>query len=246
MEFVAPGAPAAHSPWPIDPGFSGILKKACQGDLVVLVNPVNPTGEEISRDLVFFLGRELFKRGAFLMIDESFQDFIGRRSSALPDWADLASSLFVLKSFTKISGLAGIRSGALFGPPKILSKIREGMGPWSLGRMEQEVIAQLISSRQGSDGQCAVIKALLDDLEALLVRRNLHVSRGAGPFLMIRTGWGIHAASRARQSLDRLGVRLRIASGFGVSDGEDWVRIGFQGIINPERIVDTIESLSGE
>lgn len=244
MVFVRPGVPAHHSPWPVDPGFSGVIKQARRGDLVVLVNPVNPTGEEFSRESLHALGEMLLLKGAFLLIDESFQDFIGSRSSVLPLWDGVFSSFFVLKSFTKISGLAGIRTGVLFGPEGILSVIRQGMGPWSLGLLEQEVIVQLIENHQKSLEQCVAIESLLEELSGFFVMKNIPVSRGAGPFLLVRTGWGDRAGEIARQSLEHFGVRLRVASGFGPPDGRDWIRIGFQGLTDPLRMVRTIEKLS--
>jgi len=231
-------------PWKVDPGFSGVIENARRGDLVVLVNPVNPTGEEFSRESVMALGNHLFLKGAFLLIDESFQDFISGRSSVLDFKDEFLSSFYVLKSFTKISGLAGIRTGALFGPSKTLSLVRRRLGPWSLGLLEQEVISQLVSNREGSLDQCAVLSGLLDVLAQSFLNKEISVSRGAGPFLLARTGWGQRAREIADRSLEVFGVRLRIASGFGPSDGCDWIRVGFQGLTDPERIVDTIVRLS--
>jgi threonine-phosphate decarboxylase len=245
LDFVGPGSPLPHTPWPVDPGFSSILEKACHGDLVVLVNPVNPTGEEFSRESVIALGQELCSKGASLLVDESFQDFIGCRSSVLPKWNDLSSSFFVLKSFTKISGLAGIRTGALFGPSGVLSVICERMGPWSLGLIEQRVIGDLIANRRISEEQCVAIDRRLDVLSDLLLANNFPVSRGAGPFLLARTGWGSSAVRLSRKSLEDYGVRLRVATGFGVQNGEDWVRIGFQGLMDPGRVVSTLKNLAG-
>ena len=238
--FVSADTRSSRIPWQVDPGFSGVIEKARRGDLVVLVNPVNPTGEEFSRESVMALGKILFLKGAFLLIDESFQDFIQGRSSVLTFQDEFLSSSFVLKSFTKISGLAGIRTGALYGPAEILSLVRRSLGPWSLGLLEQEVISQLISNRERSLDQCVLLSVHLDILAQSLLHNGIPVSRGAGPFLLARTGWGERAGELSRRSLRDFGVRLRVASGFGPSDGDNWIRVGFQGLIDPERVVDTI------
>ncbi|BAM06691.1 aminotransferase class I/II-fold pyridoxal phosphate-dependent enzyme [Leptospirillum ferrooxidans] len=244
MVFVSSETRSSRFPWQVDPGFSGVIENARRGDLVVLVNPVNPTGEEFSRDSLMALGNHLFLKGAFLLIDESFQDFIAGRSSVLAFKDEFLSSFYVLKSFTKISGLAGIRTGALFGPAEILSLVRRRLGPWSLGLLEQEVISRLVSNREGSLDQCAVLSGLLEILAQSLLNEKIPVSRGAGPFLLARTGWGARAGELADRSLGDFGVRLRVASGFGPSNGGDWIRIGFQGLTHPERVVDTILRLS--
>ncbi len=225
--------------WPVDPGFSRTIDQVRKGDLVVLVNPVNPTGEELSREILQDLLIRLDHCGAFLLVDESFQDFIGERSSLLGEVKRGAPGLLILKSFTKRTGIAGLRTGVLFGHEATLDRIRREMGPWATGTLEQEVMKSLLKDPGVFREQCVGIRDRLSQLAALLSLQDRIVITGAGPFLMVRTGWGQNAGTRAQESL-LSGVRLRIATGFGPAGGEDWVRVGFQGLLFPHRILSVL------
>ncbi|WP_052886187.1 aminotransferase class I/II-fold pyridoxal phosphate-dependent enzyme [Thermoproteus uzoniensis] len=86
---------------------SSLVGRAASGDLLLLCNPNNPTGSVMGRDEVLELGRALEARGARLLVDESFLDFV-REESAAPD-------VPVVKSYGKILAAPGLRLGAALG-----------------------------------------------------------------------------------------------------------------------------------
>jgi cobalamin biosynthetic protein CobC len=98
-------------------------------DIVVLVNPDNPTGRLVPPDELRGFAA---MRGAdlkLLVADEAFAD-------VLPREASLASSLpratVVLRSFGKTYGLAGLRLGFAIAEPPLAAAIRRELGPWAV------------------------------------------------------------------------------------------------------------------
>lgn len=80
------------------------VESAGPGDLVVLCNPNNPTGAYLPRDWVIDMAYRLLRRGAKMLVDESFIDFVDGRSAA-PD-------VPVVKSYGKFLAVPGLRIGA--------------------------------------------------------------------------------------------------------------------------------------
>ena len=80
-------------------------------DLVFLCQPNNPTGQLTPPDFVARILQRCTACGALLVLDECFLDF-------LPDHAQLTAKpllgsgdLLILKAFTKLYGMAGVRLG---------------------------------------------------------------------------------------------------------------------------------------
>jgi aspartate/methionine/tyrosine aminotransferase len=82
---------------------------------IVLVTPNNPTGAEYPPELVAALARLARDKGAVLVIDETYRDFLGRDERphdlfADPGWRE---SVVHLYSFSKSFRLTGHRTGAM-------------------------------------------------------------------------------------------------------------------------------------
>ncbi|HEY1808415.1 MAG TPA: pyridoxal phosphate-dependent aminotransferase [Acidobacteriaceae bacterium] len=89
--------------------------------LLYICNPNNPTGTITSRaDIEYALEHK--PQGSILLIDEAYIHF----SDATPsiDWVKADKDLIVLRTFSKIYGMAGLRCGVAIGRPDLLAKIR--------------------------------------------------------------------------------------------------------------------------
>ena len=98
------------------------LAQAAGADVLVVVNPDNPTGRLLSAE-------ELGYPSRLLVVDEAFIDF-------LPAAASLAGNLpprtIVLRSFGKTYGLAGLRLGFAIGEPDLIARLAAELGPWAV------------------------------------------------------------------------------------------------------------------
>jgi len=97
-------------------------------DVAVVVNPNNPTGRILPREMLTALAARLAARGGLLVIDEAFADLIADVSLA----PDLPPATLVLRSFGKAYGLAGLRLGFAIADERLAKQLRDELGPWAV------------------------------------------------------------------------------------------------------------------
>ena len=88
-----------------------------------ICNPNNPSGTLTPRkDLEYILANK--PKDAVLIIDEAYVHFSGRDNMST-DLVRQDKDVVVLRTFSKIYGMAGLRAGALYGRPDLLAKVSE-------------------------------------------------------------------------------------------------------------------------
>jgi histidinol-phosphate aminotransferase len=96
--------------------------------LIYVCNPNNPTGTVTPRlDIEWLLANK--PKNSILLIDEAYIQIAG--APVCTDLVAQDKDLIVLRTFSKIYGMAGLRAGAAFGRPDLLEKIR-GFGAGAL------------------------------------------------------------------------------------------------------------------
>lgn len=106
---------------------------ASSPDLIIIDKPNNPTGLTLSADFL----REVagLTRGV-LAVDEAYVEFGG--DSLLSGQEDLPGNVFVLRTFSKAWGLAGLRVGWGISVPELARKINKIRPPFNVGVISQE------------------------------------------------------------------------------------------------------------
>ncbi|MEZ5911094.1 MAG: threonine-phosphate decarboxylase CobD [Paracoccaceae bacterium] len=126
-------------------------------DCAVVVNPNNPDGRrhppEALRDLAGHVGR--------LIVDESFAD-VATELSLLP--GPSRRGLFVMRSFGKFYGLAGLRLGFLLGDPAELEPFSAMAGPWPVSGLAIETACAAFADTGWAE---ATRRRLADDAQRL-------------------------------------------------------------------------------
>jgi histidinol-phosphate aminotransferase len=88
-----------------------------------ICNPNNPTGTLTpKKDLEYILANK--PKDAVLIIDEAYVHFAGPENMST-DLVKADKDVVVLRTFSKIYGMAGLRAGATYGRPDLIAKVRE-------------------------------------------------------------------------------------------------------------------------
>ncbi|MCW8329132.1 aminotransferase class I/II-fold pyridoxal phosphate-dependent enzyme [Photobacterium sp. SDRW27] len=112
-------------------------------DVVLVINPNNPTGKLSRKEELTDLYVDLAKRKATLIIDEAFIDCTPNESMLSPN-KDMGN-LVVLRSVGKFFGLAGARVGFVFAEQAIKDSLSNLIGPWTVTGPSRSVVKQALS-----------------------------------------------------------------------------------------------------
>jgi cobyrinic acid a,c-diamide synthase len=179
-------------------------------DLVVVGNPVNPTGV-LHRAATI---RSLVRPARLVVVDEAFLDAVPGEPEALAG----EPGVLVLRSLTKHWSIPGIRAGYAIGDPGVIAGLRAIQTPWSVSSPAIAAMVAIAGAAEESARRARAIVAWREHFEQGLRDRGLAFPASAAPFVLARVGAGVHGALRRR------GVAVRRGDTFPGLD-ESWVRI---------------------
>nr|WP_313406075.1 threonine-phosphate decarboxylase CobD [Pseudomonas sp.] len=210
-----------------------------QLDVLLVVNPNNPTGRLIEPARLLDWHDELAERGGWLVVDEAFIDCTPQHSLAA--YSDMPG-LIVLRSFGKFFGLAGLRLGFVLAAQALLDELEALLGPWAVSGPARSIARQLLVD---SDGQRRQRERLLADgerLAALLRDCGLPPTGGSALFQFCCT----RRAVPCMELLARRGILIRLFAEldslrFGLpADEAGWLRLE-QGLLDCAPILASLE-----
>ncbi len=115
---------------------------ATEAKIVFLCNPNNPTGQVIDREILAYLLQRF--RETLFVIDESYMPFVQSEDLYSMVGVD-ALNLVVLRSFSKIFAIPGLRIGWLFSSnTDLIEKLKNFISPWSVNILAQKVAEKLV------------------------------------------------------------------------------------------------------
>lgn len=182
-------------------------------DLAVVVNPNNPDGQQHPPKALL----DLAGRVGRIVVDESFAD-------PLPDLSLAAKAgqpgLFLLRSFGKFYGLAGLRLGFVIGNDKDVAGIAEMSGPWPVSGAAIAIGRAALADRSWARQTTARLVSETARLDALATAAGWTLVGGTPLFRLYDAG----AAERAQSRLAESAIWTRR---FPWSQG--WIRLGLPG-----------------
>lgn len=193
-------------------------------DVLVLVNPNNPTGQRVPAEVLLAWQRRLAARGGWLVVDEAFMDATPQHSLAPHVGAE---GLVVLRSLGKFFGLAGARVGFVLAWRELLVQLSEALGPWTVAHPARHAARLALADEAW---QAFARQRLLRDsarLAELLARHGLPPAGGTALFQRVEheRALGVHNA------LAQMGILVRRFDAppslrFGLPGGEvEWQRL---------------------
>lgn len=191
-------------------------------DAVLVCNPNNPTGRVIPRQILKTGLERCAAVGATLIVDECFCDFIKKpEDTVMTEHICHNRNLILLRSFTKLYAMPGIRMGyCLSSNITLLDRMYHTGAPWSVS-----VIAQECGIAAAGDMQFPVytreyISKQREKLETGLRELGFQVIPSAANFILFRNEQIEHLAVRLR----RRGILIRSCANFEGLDSH-WFRV---------------------
>ncbi|MFC2083145.1 histidinol-phosphate transaminase [Candidatus Bipolaricaulota bacterium] len=200
--------------------------------LIYLCNPNNPTGTIVCANEVDAFMRRV-PEGVMIVVDEAYVEMVD--SDEFPDSLkyvrDGSRNVFVMRTFSKAFGLAGIRIGYGFAHPDITSTLRKIKPPFNVN-----VLAQTagIAALGDSDFVARSVEANKTGRKYLcreLDRLALSYAESHTNFILIRIG--AHAAD-IHQRLLECGVIVRPCGGYELPE---FIRVSIGTMEQNERFI---------
>jgi histidinol-phosphate aminotransferase len=174
--------------------------------LIFLANPNNPTGTMFTADdLDRFLSH--IPESVLVVLDEAYFEYAERPGySRSLDIVRAGGNLLVLRTFSKVYGLAGIRIGYAAGPPGLLTQLNKVRQPFNVSGVAQAAALAALDDvdhvRRSLDNNR---RGLTQLEEGLRVQRVAFVPSVAN-FVLVHLG---PATNQIADALLRLGVIVR-------------------------------------
>ena len=106
-------------------------------DMLFLANPNNPTGKVLDRQYLIRILEKCRKNDILLVLDECFIEFCQEKNLLL-DELDKYPNLIVIRAFTKIFAIPGVRLGYMLCSDKaLLQKVKAHIPEWNLSTFAQ-------------------------------------------------------------------------------------------------------------
>lgn len=208
------------------------------GDLLMICNPNNPTGQVLSTQLMAKIAVYCDLHGIYLFVDECFLDLTeGGEDLSCKELLFLMKKLIILKAFTKSYGMAGLRLGCcLNGNPELLKAMGETTQAWNVSIPAQMAGVAALKEREFLKKANDLIhrerKKQMDALQMLGFR-----------VIPSRTNYILfHSDRELREPLLERGIQIRsCANYYGLGAG--WYRIAVKLPEENARLIQALEEI---
>jgi histidinol-phosphate aminotransferase len=188
-----------------------------QTKVVFVANPNNPTGTVASREEILQFVNTVPER-VLVVLDEAYIEFQHEPADLLPLVRDGRPNLIIMRTFSKIFGLAGLRIGYGMASPELITGLESIRQPFNINSIAQAgALAALEDTEHvrktranNADGMRQVSQGLGE--------LGVEYIPSAGNFILARVGDG----KRIFDEMQKLGVIVRPMGGY---DLPEWVRI---------------------
>lgn len=207
-------------------------------DIVFLCQPNNPTGQVTPPALVERLVRRCAECGAVLAVDECFLDFLPDRDAwTAKQFLRDAPQLVILKAFTKLYAMAGVRLGyALCGDATLLEKMRGAGQPWAVSSLAQAAGLAALQETAYAGAVRALIAEQRPRMAAGLRALGLRVMDGQANYLLFR------ATPDFGEKLRRRGAVVRSCANYPGLDAA-WYRTAVRTAEENTRLLQIMEEI---
>ena len=187
--------------------------------LLFLANPNNPTGSYLPTAEILRL-REALPEEVLLVIDAAYAEYVAARDyEAGVALVEARDDVVMLRTFSKIHGLASLRLGWAYCPLAVADVLHRVRGPFNVSMAAQEAGAAAMRDREHVARSCAHNSAALARFAERCAELGLEPVPSVGNFLLIRLPDepGRDAAA-AVAHLKARGILVRAMAGYGLPD----------------------------
>ncbi|SRR6266481_35450 len=151
--------------------------------MLMITNPNNPTGTLAQRDDIMKLLRAAPE--AAVLVDEAYFDFCGE---TVMDQIGKINNLFIVRTFSKAYGLAGLRLGVLAGAAEHISVVRRLCSPFNVNAFAMDCLAEALADGDFVAAYTGQVRMSREWLRAQMESLGFQCWPSHANFLLVRFG----------------------------------------------------------
>lgn len=186
--------------------------------VVFVANPNNPTGTCVTPDqLARFVNA--VPSNVVLVLDEAYIEFVTQPLDLLPEIrAGKKPNLLLLRTFSKIYGLAGLRLGYGIGHPEFIAALEKIRQPFNINSIAQIAALAALDDTRHVERTRRITARGLKFYERWFKKLGLEFVPSSANFILVNVGDGQHVFTE----LQKLGVIVRPMTSYQLPE---WIRI---------------------
>ena len=202
--------------------------------IVFVANPNNPTGTLASKNEVMSLIQNLPDQ-VLLVMDEAYFEFLNDPANMLP-LINTKPNLLLMRTFSKIYGLAGLRVGYGIGHPDFIAALERIRQPFNLNTMAQAAALAALDDHEHLRQTQKINKAGLKFFESEFEALGIDYVRSHANFILAKVGDG----QKMFLDLQERGIITRPMDGYQLPE---WIRISIGTTEQNERCLNALTDL---
>ncbi|MBN1245452.1 threonine-phosphate decarboxylase [Candidatus Bathyarchaeota archaeon] len=214
--------------------------------IVFFCNPNNPTSVLTPPEHLTAIVERALEENAFVFLDEDFLEFVdGEERFSLIGKIRRYPNLFVLRSFTKIFGLTGLRVGYGIASEEIINVLLNAKIPWNVNCLAQAAATAALADKE----HLKKTRQLIKDEKAFLMRGLMQIKAfkvfpADANFVFVDVRQSGYTAAELKEKMLREGVLIRDCSSFRGLD-EYYIRVAVKTRRENETLLETLKKIVG-
>jgi len=189
---------------------SEIIKKMSKKTKIVfLANPNNPTGTYLKKNELLELRKKL-KSNILLVVDDAYDEYMQKKdyASGLRLFKK-SKNVIILRTFSKIYGLASLRIGWGYGPKKIIDAMNIIKPPFNVNMVAQLAAVAALKDKSFINKSVKHNFIWANKIKKILNKLNIITNEVAANFLLLNFSKCKYSANYIKKKLENNGIILR-------------------------------------
>lgn len=211
---------------------------------LILCNPNNPTSFLTPADHLLYLLKAAKRKGINVIIDETFIELtIGGNLNSLAGYLCEFDNLFIIRAFTKLFAIPGLRLGYGLGNKELISNLWKRKVTWSVNCFAS-ISGMLLKNKYGYLDKTASwlskeIKSFYYDLCNL---KRFHVFKPDTNFVLLKINDKKINSHKLKESMAFKGILIRDASNFRFLD-DRFIRVAIKDKESNDRFIEVVKEV---
>lgn len=202
--------------------------------LVFIANPNNPTGTQVTQEAIDSFVEKL-PPYAIAVFDEAYFEFLDTPPDVLKH-VRAGKNVIVLRTCSKIHGLAALRIGYGIAPKPIADLLQKARQPFNTNALAQAAALAALDDTDHIEKTRAINREGLAFYEKAFTERGLNYVPSVANFILVEVKQG----DLVFKEMLKQGVIIRAMSGYKLPD---WVRISIGTPAENQRVLEVLDTV---